>query len=82
MCGAGSTLESGRTRRECGCVGGHGAEGRLQAPLMVLVGEKSGGGESTLVGGWLERRGDFKVSVVGGRVWGRRGEECSRIGSM
>ena len=26
--------------------------------------------------------GDFKVSVVVGRVWETRGEECSRIGSM
>lgn len=68
----------GRTRGSVGVWGG-GAEGRLQAPLMVLVGEKSGEGVNT--GGWLERREDFKVSVVG-EGWGRRGEECSRIGSM
>ena len=71
MCGAGSTLESGRNRRECVCGGGLGAEGRLQAPLMVLVGEKSGGGESTLVGGCLERReGTSRCLWLGGGVGG------------
>ena len=41
MCGEGSTLESGRTRREAVWGEGEGgAEGRLQASLMVLLGEK------------------------------------------
>ena len=66
------------------CVwGGRDAEGRLQASLMVLVGEnRCGRGVNT--GGWVVRDvgEDFNVSVAGGRVWGRRGEECSRIGSM
>ena len=84
MCGGGSALESGRTKRVGVCVGGgRDAEGRLQASLMVLVGEnRCGRGVNN--GRWVVRDvgEDFNVSVAGGRVWGRRGEECSRIGSM
>ena len=50
--------------------GGRGAEGRLQASLMVLMGEKRWG-RGVTTGGRVVREagGDFKVSEVGGRVW-------------
>lgn len=62
------------------CVGRGCIEGRLQAPLMVLVGEKSGGGSQHW---WVVRGGERGLQGVCG--WGEGlGEEVRnvQVGSM